>query len=129
MPHLLIAGATGMGKSVRINRIIISLLYKARPEDVRLTLIDPQKDEFAMYKDTPHLYAPIVSDPKKAAGALASAVVEMERRFELIENAGVRNIDGYNETIADDPTQQKLPQIVIVIDELADLMMTAGKEV
>ena len=129
MPHLLIAGATGMGKSVCINCIIISLLYKARPEEVKLILIDPKKVEFAMYKDIPHLYAPIVSDPKKAAGALASAVVEMERRFELIENAGVRNIDGYNESIADDPTQQKLPQIVIIIDELADLMMTAGKDV
>ncbi|MBE6533632.1 MAG: DNA translocase FtsK [Ruminococcaceae bacterium] len=129
MPHLLIAGATGMGKSVCINCIIISLLYKARPEEVKLILIDPKKVEFAMYKDIPHLYAPIVSDPKKAAGALASAVVEMERRFELIENAGVRNIDGYNQSIADDPTQQKLPQIVIIIDELADLMMTAGKDV
>ena len=129
MPHLLIAGATGMGKSVCINCIIISLLYKARPEEVKLILIDPKKVEFAMYKDIPHLYAPIVSDPKKAAGALASAVVEMERRFELIENAGVRNIDGYNQSIANDPTQQKLPQIVIVIDELADLMMTAGKDV
>ncbi len=129
MPHLLIAGATGMGKSVCINCIIISLLYKARPEEVKLILIDPKKVEFAMYKDIPHLYAPIVSDPKKATGALASAVVEMERRFELIENAGVRNIDGYNQTIADDPTQEKLPQIVIIIDELADLMMTAGKDV
>ena len=129
MPHLLIAGATGMGKSVCINCIIISLLYKARPEEVKLILIDPKKVEFAMYKDIPHLYAPIVSDPKKAAGALASAVVEMERRFELIETAGVRNIDGYNQSIADDPTQQKLPQIVIIIDELADLMMTAGKDV
>ena len=129
MPHLLIAGATGMGKSVCINCIIISLLYKARPEEVKLILIDPKKVEFAMYKDIPHLYAPIVSDPKKAAGALASAVVEMERRFELIENAGVRNIDGYNQSIANDPNQEKLPQIVIVIDELADLMMTAGKDV
>ena len=129
MPHLLIAGATGMGKSVCINCVIISLLYKARPEEVKLILIDPKKVEFAMYKDIPHLYAPIVSDPKKAAGALASAVVEMERRFELIESAGVRNIDGYNQSIANDPTQQKLPQIVIVIDELADLMMTAGKDV
>ena len=129
MPHLLIAGATGMGKSVCINCIIISLLYKARPEEVKLILIDPKKVEFAMYKDIPHLYAPIVSDPKKAAGALASAVIEMERRFELIENAGVRNIEGYNQTIADDPTQEKLPQIVIIIDELADLMMTAGKDV
>ena len=129
MPHLLIAGATGMGKSVCINCIIVSLLYKARPEEVKLILIDPKKVEFAPYKDIPHLHAPIVNDPKKAAGALASAVVEMERRFELIENAGVRNIDGYNESIADDPTQQKLPQIIIIIDELADLMMTAGKDV
>ena len=129
MPHLLIAGATGMGKSVCINCIIISLLYKARPEEVKLILIDPKKVEFAMYKDIPHLYAPIVSDPKKAAGALASAVVEMERRFELIETAGVRNIDGYNQSIANDPTKEKLPQIVIIIDELADLMMTAGKDV
>ncbi|MBO7303570.1 MAG: DUF87 domain-containing protein, partial [Clostridia bacterium] len=129
IPHLLIAGATGMGKSVCINCIIISLLYKARPEEVKLILIDPKKVEFAMYKDIPHLYAPIVSDPKKAAGALASAVVEMERRFELIETAGVRNIDGYNQSIANDPTKEKLPQIVIIIDELADLMMTAGKDV
>ena len=129
MPHLLIAGATGMGKSVCINSIIVSLLYKASPDEVKLILIDPKKVEFNIYKDIPHLYAPIVSDPKKAAGALASAVAEMERRFELIENAGVRNIDGYNQSIADDPTQQKLPQIVIIIDELADLMMTAGKDV
>ena len=129
MPHLLIAGATGMGKSVCINCVIVSLLYKARPEELKLILIDPKKVEFAPYKDIPHLYAPIVTDPKKAAGALASAVVEMERRFELIENAGVRNIQGYNESIADDPTQEKLPLIVIIIDELADLMMTAGKDV
>ena len=129
MPHLLIAGATGMGKSVCINCIIISLLYKARPEEVKLILIDPKKVEFAMYKDIPHLYAPIVSDPKKATGALASAVVEMERRFELIETAGVRNIEGYNQAIEGDPTKEKLPLIVIIIDELADLMMTAGKDV
>ena len=129
MPHLLIAGATGMGKSVCINCIIISLLYKARPDEVKLILIDPKKVEFAMYRDIPHLYAPIVSDPKKAAGALASAVVEMERRFELIENAGVRNLEGYNQAIDGDPTQEKLPLIVIIIDELADLMMTAGKDV
>ena len=129
MPHLLIAGATGMGKSVCINCIIISLLYKARPEEVKLILIDPKKVEFAMYKDIPHLYAPIVSDPKKAAGALASAVVEMERRFELIEDAGVRNIEGYNQAIEGDPTKEKMPLIVIIIDELADLMMTAGKDV
>ncbi len=129
MPHLLIAGATGMGKSVCINCIIISLLYKARPEEVKLILIDPKKVEFAMYKDIPHLYAPIVSDPKKAAGALASAVVEMERRFELIEDAGVRNIEGYNQAIEGDPTKEKMPLIVIIIDELAVLMMTAGKDV
>ena len=129
MPHLLIAGATGMGKSVCINCIIISLLYKARPDEVKLILIDPKKVEFAMYRDIPHLYAPIVSDPKKAAGALASAVIEMERRFELIENEGVRNLEGYNQAIDGDPTKEKLPLIVIIIDELADLMMTAGKDV
>lgn len=129
MPHLLIAGATGMGKSVCINCIIISLLYKARPDEVKLILIDPKKVEFTIYKDIPHLYAPIVSDPKKAAGALASAVAEMERRFELIEEVGVRDINSYNAAIANDPTKEFLPKMVIVIDELADLMMTAPGEV
>ena len=129
MPHLLIAGATGMGKSVCINSIIISLLYKAKPEEVKLILIDPKKVEFAIYRDIPHLYAPIVSDPKKAAGALASAVAEMERRFELIEEVGVRDIKTYNEITENDPAKEFMPHMVIIIDELADLMMTAPDEV
>ncbi len=129
MPHLLIAGATGTGKSVCINSLIMSILYKAKPDEVKLILIDPKKVEFAMYRDLPHLYAPVVSDPKKAAGALNSAVNEMERRFELIEEVGVRNLAGYNEVTADDPERPPLPQMVIIIDELADLMMTAPAEV
>ena len=129
MPHMIIAGATGMGKSVCINCIIISILYKARPEDVKLILVDPKKVEFALYKDIPHLYAPIVSDPKKAAGALASAVAEMERRFELIEEVGVRDITSYNTVTENDPYKEHLPHMVIIIDELADLMMTAPDEV
>ena len=129
MPHLLIAGATGMGKSVCINSVIISILYKAKPEDVKLILIDPKKVEFNIYKDIPHLYAPIVSDPKKAAGALASAVAEMERRFELIEEVGVRDITTYNAVTENDPYKEHMPQMVIIIDELADLMMTAPDEV
>jgi len=101
------------------------LLYKARPDEVKLILIDPKKVEFNSYKDIPHLYCPIVSDPAKAAGALASAVNEMERRFALIEEVGVRNIFNYNEVTKDDPTKEFMPQMVIIIDELADLMMTA----
>ena len=129
MPHMIIAGATGMGKSVCINGIIISILYKARPEDVKLILVDPKKVEFALYRDIPHLYAPIVSDPKKAAGALASAVAEMERRFELIEEVGVRDITTYNKVTENDPAKEHMPHMVIIIDELADLMMTAPDEV
>ncbi len=129
MPHLLIAGATGMGKSVCINSIIVSLLYKARPDEVKLILIDPKKVEFNIYKDIPHLYAPIVSEPTKAAGALASAVAEMERRFELIEEVGVRDIYNYNAVTKDDPDKEFMPQMVIIIDELADLMMTAADSV
>ena len=129
MPHLLIAGATGMGKSVCINSIIVSLLYKARPDEVKLILIDPKKVEFNIYKDIPHLYAPIVSEPTKAAGALASAVAEMERRFELIEEVGVRDIYNYNAMTKDDPDKEFMPQMVIIIDELADLMMTAADSV
>ena len=129
MPHMIIAGATGMGKSVCINGIIISILYKAKPEDVKLILIDPKKVEFALYRDIPHLYAPIVSEPKKAAGALASAVAEMERRFELIEEVGVRDITTYNKVTEDDPAKEHMPHMVIIIDELADLMMTAPDEV
>ena len=129
MPHLLVAGATGMGKSVCINCLVMSLLYKARPDEVKLIMIDPKKVEFTTYRDIPHLYCPIVSDPKKAAGALASAVAEMERRFSLIEEVGVRNITGYNEITKDDPEKEYLPRLVIIIDELADLMMTAPDDV
>ncbi|MBQ8208692.1 MAG: DNA translocase FtsK [Clostridia bacterium] len=129
MPHLLIAGATGMGKSVCINCLIISLLYKAQPTDVKLLLIDPKTVEFKIYKDIPHLIAPIVTEPKKAAGALIKMVEEMERRFALIEEVGVRDIKSYNEAIKNDPDREHLPQIVIIIDELADLMMTTPDDV
>ena len=129
MPHLLIAGTTGSGKSICINCIIMSILYKAKPEELKLILIDPKKVEFNMYKHIPHLYCPIVSEPKKAAGALASAVAEMERRFELIESVGVRDIAGYNAIADGDPDIEFMPHMVIIIDELADLMMTARDEV
>lgn len=129
MPHMLIAGTTGSGKSVCINCIIMSILYKASPRDVKLILIDPKKVEFQPFRSIPHLYAPIVTEPKKAAGALASAVAEMERRFELIESVGAKNISGYNELTANDPAKEYLPYIVIIIDELADLMMTAADDV
>ena len=129
MPHMLIAGATGMGKSVCINSIIISLLYKSTPDEVKFILIDPKKVEFNLYNGIPHLLVPVVSDPKKAAGSLAWAVTEMERRFELIESVGVRDIKNYNAVTANDPEKEFLPQIVIIIDELADLMMTAPDEV
>ena len=129
MPHLLIAGTTGSGKSVCINTIILSILYKARPDEVKLILIDPKQVEFTVYENIPHLYCPIVSEPKKAAGALASAVSEMERRFELIKEVGVRNIEAYNEVTANDPEKEYMPKMVIIIDELADLMMTARDEV
>ena len=129
MPHLIIAGATGMGKSVCINSVIISLLYKAKPEEVKLILVDPKKVEFNLYKDIPHLYVPVVSDPKKAAGVLATAVAEMERRFELIEEVNVRDITNYNRLAENDPDLTPMPRIVIIIDELADLMMTASDDV
>ena len=129
MPHLLIAGATGMGKSVCINTFIVSMLYKARPDEVKFILIDPKKVELSIYNGLPHLLVPVVSDPKKAAGSLAWAVNEMERRFLLIEEVGVRDIDTYNEVTKDDPEKEYMPKIVIIIDELADLMMTARDEV
>lgn len=129
MPHMLIAGATGMGKSVCINSIIVSILYKAKPDEVKLILVDPKKVEFNIYKDIPHLYVPVVSDPKKAAGVLATAVAEMERRFELIEGVNVRDINNYNKLAEKDPELEPLPRIVIIIDELADLMMTASDDV
>jgi S-DNA-T family DNA segregation ATPase FtsK/SpoIIIE len=129
MPHLLIAGATGMGKSVCINSMIVSLLYKAAPEEVKLILVDPKKVELNIYNGLPHLLVPVVSDPKKAAGALQWAVTEMERRFTLIEEVGMRDLRGYNNITKDDPEKEFLPQIVIIIDELADLMMTAPDDV
>ena len=121
MPHLLIAGATGMGKSVCINCLLVSMLYKASPDEVKLMLIDPKKVEFNIYNGLPHLLVPVVSDPKKAAGSLNWAVNEMERRFGLIEAVGVRDIASYNEITKNDPDYEYMPQIVIVIDELADL--------
>ncbi len=129
MPHLLIAGATGMGKSVCINSLIVSLLYRARPDEVKLILIDPKKVEFADYNGIPHLLVPVVTEPKKAAGSLSWAVMEMERRFSEIQEVGARNLEEYNEFTADDPEKEYIPQVVIVIDELADLMMTAPSEV
>ncbi len=129
MPHLLIAGATGMGKSVCINSFIVSILYRARPDEVKFILIDPKKVEFSLYKGIPHLLVPVVNEPKKAAGALAWAVSEMERRFVLIEEVGVRDIAGYNAVTKNDPEKPPMSQIVIIIDELADLMMTARSEV
>ncbi len=129
MPHLLIAGATGMGKSVCINSLLVSLLYKASPDELKLILIDPKKVELNVYNKLPHLLVPVVNSPKKAAGSLSWAVGEMERRFELIEEVGVRDIKGYNQITANDPAKEFLPHIVIIIDELADLMMTAPDDV
>ena len=124
MPHLLIAGATGMGKSVCINSLLISILYKARPDEVKFIMIDPKQVEFTMYDGIPHLLVPVVSDAKKAAGALMWAVEEMERRFELLRPLGVRNADAYNEKIAADPSLgDPMSKIIIVIDEFADLML------
>lgn len=129
MPHLLIAGATGMGKSVCINCLIVSLLYKANPDEVKLILVDPKKVEFSLYSGLPHLLVPVVTDPKKAAGSLSWAVSEMERRFNILENARVRDITKYNELARLEEGLELLPQIVIIIDELADLMMTASDDV
>ena len=129
MPHLLIAGATGAGKSVCINSVITSLLYKASPEDVKLILIDPKKVELNIYNGIPHLLVPVVSEPKKAAGSLSWAVGEMERRYSLIEEVGVRDIKAFNEVTKNNPDYEYMPRIVIIIDELADLMMTASDDV
>lgn len=132
MPHGLIAGATGSGKSVCINSFIISLLYKASPEDVKLLMIDPKVVELGIYNGIPHLLVPVVTEPRKAAGALGWAVNEMEQRYKMFADRDVRNIEGYNklvETLVDEPEVKKMPRIVIIIDELADLMMTAPKEV
>ena len=129
MPHGLIAGATGSGKSVCINTIIISLLYKASPDDVKLMLIDPKVVELGIYNGIPHLLVPVVTDPRKASGALGWAVTEMEKRYKLFAENDVRNLEGYNHLAEFSEDMPKMPQIVIVIDELADLMMTAPHEV
>ena len=128
LPHLLIAGTTGSGKSVCMNCLILSLLYKATPEEVRLIMIDPKMVELGIYNGIPHLYIPVVTDPKKAAGSLQWSVIEMLKRYRLFADAGVRDLAGYN-AIRKKNGEQILPQVVIVIDELADLMMTAAKEV
>lgn len=130
MPHGLIAGATGSGKSVCINSIIVSILFKAEPHEVKLLLIDPKMVELAPYNEIPHLVSPVITDVKAATGALKWAVEEMERRYELFAHSGVRDIDKYNEKVkSHDPKQATLPYLVIIIDELADLMMVAPNEV
>jgi len=139
MPHLLIAGTTGAGKSVGVNALIVSILYRARPDEVKFILIDPKRLELGLYEDIPHLITPIITDPKAASRSLKWAVGEMERRYRDLAGWGVRNIDGYNAEIMrrnlvqeyDDNNEpwKPLPYIVIIIDELADLMMTSGREV
>ena len=129
MPHLLIAGTTGSGKSVCINSMIVSLLYNATPDEVKLLMIDPKQVEFTVYNGIPHLLVPVVSDPRKAAGALAWAVTEMLNRYKLFSERNVRNIKGYNKFCEANPDIPKMPQIVIFIDELSDLMMAAPNEV
>jgi len=141
MPHLLIAGSTGTGKSVGLNSMLTSILYRATPDDVRMIMIDPKRLELGMYEEIPHLLTPVVVDPKKAANALRWAVREMEERYKTLAAEGVRNIEQYNRNIrlalqergaaaANDPEAPKpLPFIVVVIDELADLMMVASNEV
>lgn len=137
MPHLLIAGATGSGKSVCTNTLIMSILYKARPDEVKLILIDPKQVELKVYNGIPHLLTPVVTDPKKAAGALNWAVAEMTKRYQMFSECNVRNIQGYNEKVREvqesgkieEEKLEKMPQIVIIVDELADLMMVAKAEV
>ena len=135
MPHLLIAGATGSGKSVCINTLIMSILYKASPDDVKMIMVDPKVVELSAYNGIPHLLIPVVTDPKKASGALNWAVAEMMSRYDKFAQYGVRNLDGYNakieriKDIEDENKPEKMPQIVIIVDELADLMMVAPGEV
>ena len=135
MPHLLIAGSTGSGKSVAINTIITSILMKSYPEDVKLVLIDPKMVELSVYNGVPHLLIPVVTDAKLAANALRKTVKEMERRYKLFASSGVRNITEYNKKVTENnadknnPVMQKLPYIVVIVDELSDLMMVAGREV
>lgn len=134
MPHLLIAGSTGSGKSVCINTLIMSMLYKSSPEDVRMIMVDPKMVELTAYNGIPHLLIPVVTDPKKAAGALNWAVDEMTKRYQLFANYNVRNIEGFNKKVAEqgpneDPQFKHLYQLIVIVDELADLMMVAHKEV
>ena len=134
MPHLLIAGATGSGKSVGVNVIICSILMKAKPEEMKFLMIDPKKVELTLYNDLPHQLSPVVTNPRKAARALNNVVEEMERRYELFATTGVRNVDGYNEQVDQWNQQegtgyQRLPKIVVIVDELADLMMVASSDV
>lgn len=131
MPHLLVAGSTGSGKSVCINGMIVSILMRTRPDEVRLMMIDPKMVELNVYNGVPHLLTPVVTDPKKAAQALKQVVAEMERRYELFSRYGVRNIEGYNELVdkSEDEDAKRLPFIVVIVDELADLMMVASNDV
>ncbi|BFH68059.1 hypothetical protein J27TS7_29070 [Paenibacillus dendritiformis] len=128
MPHLLVAGATGSGKSVCINGIITSILYKAKPDEVKFLMVDPKMVELNVYNGIPHLLAPVVTDPKRASLALKKIVVEMEKRYELFSKSGTRNIEGYNKLMAEQP-EMLLPYIVVIVDELADLMMVAANDV
>ncbi len=128
-PHMLVAGSTGSGKSVCINCIIASILMRSRPEEVKLVLVDPKKVEFSMYNGVPHLLCPVVTNPKKASVALQNIVSEMERRYELFEHTKCKKISQYNEFCERNPEYKKLPYIVVIIDELADLMLVAAKEV
>lgn len=128
LPHLLIAGTTGSGKSVGINSMLLSLLYRNSPKTLRLMMIDPKMLEFSIYNDIPHLLTPVITDPKKAVNALSNMVAEMERRYRLMAEAKTKNIENYNEKMKE-LGEEELPFIVVIIDELADLMMTAGKDV
>lgn len=129
MPHLLIAGTTGSGKSVCMNSIIVSILYRAKPDEVKFLMIDPKKVEFSKYENIPHLLVPVVTDPRKASGALGWAVSEMLKRYQMFSDTGVRDIEGYNKYVQKHGDMDPMPKVVICIDELADLMMAAPKEV
>ncbi|WP_217557469.1 DNA translocase FtsK [Paenibacillus sp. GbtcB18] len=129
MPHLLVAGATGSGKSVCINGIITSILYKAKPNEVKFLMVDPKMVELNVYNGIPHLMAPVVTDPRRASLALKKVVVEMEKRYELFSKSGTRNIEGYNAMLIENGTEAPLPYIVVIVDELADLMMVAANDV
>ncbi|CAG7624061.1 DNA translocase FtsK [Paenibacillus allorhizosphaerae] len=129
MPHMLVAGATGSGKSVCINGIITSVLYKAKPDEVKFLMIDPKMVELNVYNGIPHLLAPVVTDPRRASLALKKVVVEMEKRYELFSKSGTRNIEGYNSMLIETQTGAPLPYIIVIVDELADLMMVAANDV